>query len=204
MERHNRKRLLVGMLAVLVVGTAAGVWYSQRLPKRFAPVVEGQLYRSGEVTPAQLKRLQEEYGIQRVVCLLNPAADVTQRERAAAAELGIAWHNVGLTGDGASAATDREQILALLNEPNAPPTLVHCAAGANRTGLAVGLYRIHEQGWSYDEVLAEMRRFGFEDLPKHENLRQALKAAAAAADQAHAPAQPTSLPASPAGASSAP
>ncbi len=52
--------------------------------------------------------------------------------------------------------------------------LVHCAAGVNRTGLAIGLYRIHQEGWSVAQVLAEMRRYGFEDLPKHESLRGAL------------------------------
>lgn len=168
--------------AALIVG--AGVWYqSTVLPKRFATVVPGKLYRSGEVSARQLARLRDEYQIERIVCLLNPDEPVTQAERAAAEELGLEWQNVGLTGDGASDARARQKILALLREPNAPPTLVHCAAGVNRTGLAVGLYRIAEQDWTYDQVLDEMRRFDFEDLPKHENLREALREAARATSQ---------------------
>jgi protein tyrosine/serine phosphatase len=171
---------IAGLAALLLaLGYQANLY-----PKRFAPVVEGRLYRSGEVSPDQLARLQQEYGIGRVICLLNPTAPVTQAERDAAAELGLEWHNIGMRGDGSSTAADRARLLELLQIPDAPPTLVHCAAGVNRTGLAVGLYRIHEQGWTYEQVLEEMRANDFDDLPKHENLRQALREAAAAANSA--------------------
>lgn len=174
-----RGRILVPILVALLVGVALGlVWQGTYYPKRFGHVAEGRLYRSGEVSPAQLEHLREDLGVRRVICLLDPSADVTQAERAAAERLGIEWHNVPMGGSGQSTTADRERVLALLRDPNAPPTLVHCAAGANRTGLAVGLYRIHEQGWSYDQVLDEMRRYGFEDLPKHEDVRQALREAA--------------------------
>jgi protein tyrosine/serine phosphatase len=176
-RRRNVQTTAIIVLAAVVVGAGAW-WYAQRLPKRFAPVVDGRLYRSGEVSPAHLERLQRDYGIRRVICLLNPDAPETQTERMAADELGLVWENVPLTGDGASDAFDRDRLLELLMEPNAPPTLVHCAAGVNRTGLAVGLYRIEAQGWSYEQVLEEMRAFDFEDLPKHENLRAALREAA--------------------------
>lgn len=178
MTRRQRVAVAIGAVAV-IAGATGGWWYATRLPKRFAPVVEGRLYRSGEITPAQMARLQHEYGIGRVVSLLNPDAQVSVVEREAAGQLGLEWVNVPLTGDGASETEDRETLLSLLDDPNAPPTLVHCAAGTNRTGLAVGLYRLHCQHWPLDEVLAEMRRFDFEDLPKHENLRAALAAEAA-------------------------
>lgn len=174
--------------AVLVAAGGSAWWYqAHRLPKRFAPVVPNHLYRSGEVTPAQLERLHREYGIERVVCLLDSDAPQTQAEQAAAAQLGVEWHNVPLGGDGASAPEERERLLTLLDDPHAPPTLVHCAAGVNRTGLAVGLYRIHAQGWDYDAVLQELRQFDFDDLPKHENLRSALRDAAARASTQPAP-----------------
>jgi len=73
-------------------------------------------------------------------------------------------------------------------QPDSPPTLVHCAAGVNRTGLAVGMYRLHCQGWSLAQVMAELRANDFEDLPKHQNLRDALQAEAQLAEQAAAPA----------------
>ncbi len=178
----RRLRIAVALAAVLALAAGGTLWWRATLwPRRFAPVVAGHLYRSGEVTPAQLDRLARDYGIRRVVSLLDANASVTEVERAAAACLGLEWHNVPLPGDGASTPAERRQILALLADPNAPPTLVHCAAGTNRTGLAVGLYRLHCQHWPLAQVLAELKQFGFDDLPRHENLRQALAAEAAAA-----------------------
>jgi protein-tyrosine phosphatase len=174
----KRRIYLIVAAALAYVGGIALWGHVCRLPKRFAPVVEGRLYRSGEVTPGHLQRLQREYGVGRVISLLSAEAPVTVAERHTAETLGIEWHNVPLPGDGASTPADRQRILALLDEPNAPPTLVHCAAGVNRTGLAVGLYRLHCQHWTLAQVRAELRASGFEDRPEHENLLDALSAEA--------------------------
>jgi protein tyrosine/serine phosphatase len=155
---------------------AAWVYHDSHVPKRFAAVVPDRLYRSGEVTPRQLQYLAERYRIQTVLCLLNPADPRTQVEKAAAEELGLLWVCVPLTGDGASTPEQRRLIKDILLDDSLGPLLVHCAAGANRTGLTIGMYRIHRDGWTPDAVLEEMRKFDFEDLPKHENLREALRA----------------------------
>ncbi|MBK9129108.1 MAG: tyrosine-protein phosphatase [Phycisphaerales bacterium] len=180
LPRWTTRAVALALLAGVGALGAGLAWHVTSLtPKRFTEVVPGKLYRSGAVTPAQLERLVAEPGIRRVISLLDPAAPQSVAEREAAARLGLVWENVPLRGDGSSTPADRERILTLLTEPNAPPTLVHCAAGVNRTGLAIGLYRIHCQGWSYEAVLDEMRRIGFEDRDKHENLRAALREAAA-------------------------
>lgn len=174
--------LLLALVGILI--GAGNAWYkASQVPKRFAPVIEGQLYRSGLVAPQQLQNLKEEYGITRVICLLNPDAPETLAERSAAEKLGIEWHNIPMGGSGESTAPQRVRLLELMTTRDAPPTLVHCSAGVNRTGLAVGLYRIHKEGWTYEQVLAELRANDFDDLPKHEDLRAALRAAA---DQATA------------------
>ncbi len=173
-----------GLLCVSVIVLAAGgaVWSQvDRLPKRFAAVVPDALYRSGAVSPAQLQKLAQEHGIERVVCLLNADAEETRAERDAAQRLQIEWHNVPLPGNGASTPEERKQIIGLLLAPDAGPTLVHCAAGATRTGLAVGLYRLYHDGWSVEQVLAEMRHFGFEAGPQHECMMSALREEAAEA-----------------------
>jgi tyrosine-protein phosphatase SIW14 len=39
---------------------------------------------------------------------------------------------------------------------------VHCRLGDDRTGMAVAAYRMAEQGWTADQALDEMEKFGFD------------------------------------------
>jgi protein tyrosine phosphatase (PTP) superfamily phosphohydrolase (DUF442 family) len=168
----NQRARLGLLIALLLVGAAAGGgWY-------WSEVVPGKLYRSGDISPAQLERVAHDLGIKRVISVLDPNVPESVAEREAAQRLGLRWENVPMRGNGESTPADRERILALLKEPDAPTTLVHCSAGTNRTGLAIGLYRIHCEGWTYEQVLEELKRYSFDDLDKHENMREALREAA--------------------------
>lgn len=186
-DAAKHRRLAIGVVVTvgaLLATSLIAYSYANRWPKRFAEVVPGRLYRSGEVTPAQLERLSAAYGIRRVVSLLNPDVSESVAERRAAEQLGMRWENVPLRGNGASSPADRARILSLLRDESAGPTLVHCAAGSNRTGLAIGLYRIEVEGWTYERALAELRQYDFEDGADHENLRAALREAAEAKSSA--------------------
>lgn len=190
----SHKRLIAVGFAVAVAIAAWAIWsYSQRLPKRFATVIDGQLYRSGEVSPAQLATLAREYGVKSVLSLLDPNDPDVKTEKAAAERLGMNWMNVPLRGNGASTPAQRDEMRRiLLRDPLDGPMLVHCAAGTNRTGLACGMVRLHKHGWTLQQVMDEMRRFRFEDGPSHENLRAALRdeAERAARQRAGEPAPP--------------
>lgn len=187
MEVVRKRPWRVAMvLLVLAIGAIGGAWAWHEyvsMPKRFGVVHEGRLYRSGEITPSQLERVVEQKGVKTVLSLLDPTSPESIAERAAAERLGIRWLNVPLTGDGASKPEDREKMRAILLDDANAPLLVHCAAGANRTGLACGMVRLHRDGWTVEQVLDEMRRYSFDDLPKHENLRAALREEAALAEQ---------------------
>lgn len=179
--RHIQRR--IWLIAVVALAGAFGLaWFQSRaLPKRFGVVEPGRLYRSGTVTPAQLETLSHDYHIHTVLSLLNADAPETVAEHEAAKKLGLRWINVPLPGNGASTSQQREQIKKVLFDDSLAPLLVHCAAGTNRTGLAVGMYRLYRDDWTLDEVRTEMHRFDFEDDAHHENLREALKAEAAEA-----------------------
>lgn len=171
---------------LLAAGLAAGGlwWRAERVPKRFDVVEAGRLYRSGEVSVRQLRWVRETHGVRTVLCLLDPNDPDTQREQRAAEALGMTWLNVPLRGNGASTPEARERIRALVLDPNQGPMLVHCAAGTNRTGLAVGMYRLHHDGWALEDVLKEMRDYDFEAEEKHRNLLEALAEEAALAKEA--------------------
>lgn len=173
-----RRRTLIAVVGLVSLPALAGglawAWRARELPRRFDVVVEGRLFRSGTITPEQLGRVKARYGVRRVLCLLDANAPETAAERAEAKRLELDWVNIPLTGDGASTPEQRELILKTLADVEHTPTLVHCAAGVNRTGLVVGLYRLRYQGWPLDRVMKELKARGFEDKPHHENLRAAL------------------------------
>lgn len=177
MQRLPRSfRILIPAVVLLSIGGAGVAWYHSIVtPKRFGVVESGRLYRCGKITPLQLERVTREHGIKTVLSLLDPSHPDSIAERLAAEKLGLRWLNVPLSGDGSSRPEDRDAIREIVLDKSLAPLLVHCAAGANRTGLTCGMYRIHNDEWSYEKVLDEMRSYGFDDLEKHENLRDALR-----------------------------
>ncbi len=84
---------------------------------------------------------------------------------------------------------DLVRFLKVAIDPENQPVLVHCQHGADRTGVMVATYRVFVEGWTKDEALEELPRFGFHEewanLRKYfhaldfEKLRAAVEAAPA-------------------------
>lgn len=139
----------------------------ERLPKNFFAVKAGVLYRSGQLRPEHFAQVVRTHGIRTVVAL-NPGDDPTEAVRAAA--LGIRFIGFNMPGSGQGDPQLFHQWLEILADPANRPVLVHCAAGAYRTGAAVALYRMVFDGWSLADAVQEMRYCGFagqQDLIDH-------------------------------------
>ncbi|HEY4497461.1 MAG TPA: tyrosine-protein phosphatase [Candidatus Paceibacterota bacterium] len=54
-------------------------------------------------------------------------------------------------------ADDIDRLLALYRNPKSFPMIIHCRAGADRTGLAIALYRIEIEGMDPAEAMTEMK-----------------------------------------------
>ena len=53
-------------------------------------------------------------------------------------------------------------VLRIMNDPANQPILVHCAHGADRTGLMMASYRMIIQGWTKEAAIAEMKKGEYE------------------------------------------
>lgn len=53
------------------------------------------------------------------------------------------------------------RFLKLVTDAKKQPVLVHCRAGADRTGVMCAVYRVVVQGWSKPEAIREMTRGGY-------------------------------------------
>jgi protein tyrosine phosphatase (PTP) superfamily phosphohydrolase (DUF442 family) len=59
---------------------------------------------------------------------------------------------------------DTLDFLKIMSDPANHPVFVHCLHGADRTGCAVAVYRVVEQGWAMEDAVKEMHRFGFHPI----------------------------------------
>lgn len=53
------------------------------------------------------------------------------------------------------------RFLKVLQENPSKKVFVHCRLGEDRTGMMVAAYRMAAQGWTADDAMQEMHRFGF-------------------------------------------
>jgi protein tyrosine/serine phosphatase len=128
----------------------------------FDEVKRGVLYRSGQLNPDQLRRAIRMYGIRTLVNFQLPGEPV-EREREIARRLGVDFLNLPMPGDGFGRESQFREVLKATDDPARRPVLVHCARGTCRTGAAVALYRFERDGWTIDDVSAEMRRQCYRD-----------------------------------------
>ena len=121
----------------------------------WAEVVPGRLYRSNHPTPMRLAALVRCYGIRTVINLRGdkPCGSPTLT-RDTAEKLGLAHIYAPFESRGAP-HRDRILRLAEIFRNMAEPALIHCKSGADRAGLAAGLF-ILLNGGSSEEALAQL------------------------------------------------
>lgn len=154
--------------ALLAIVAGATTWLtievqSNRLVwDHFDVVTPGVLYRSGQLNPEQLAEAIETYKLRTVVSFLLPGPDV-DAERRLVERLGAEFMNLPMPGDGFGREEQFRAVLDAIDDPARHPVLIHCARGTCRTGALVALYRMERQGWTLDDVSAELHRQGYRE-----------------------------------------
>jgi protein-tyrosine phosphatase len=152
-----------------VIGACTALWFEvlrdRIVAKRFGEVT-AHVHRSGQISEHVIGRVLAEHDIQRIVDLTEAAYQPAgkREERRIAAESGIEIVEFPLVGDGTGDVEVYARAVAMLIESDRDgvSTLVHCAAGTQRTGGVVAAFRILHHGWSVDEALREAQRYGWE------------------------------------------
>lgn len=140
--------VLLGTLAALVLYFG----YLQ-VTGNFHTVVAGEFYRSNQPTAERLKSYKKKDGIRSVLNLrgAHPAQAWYDEEKAAAQRLGLTLIDFKMSDhEVLSPARIAALEAAMADAPK--PLLVHCKAGADRTGLAAALYLTHQKKRSPSEA----------------------------------------------------
>lgn len=124
--------------------------------RNWGVVESGRLYRSNHPTPWQLRQAVRRHGIRTVINLRGhrPECGSDTLGRAEAAKLGIAHVDAPFESRGAP-HKDRILRLAEIFARMDEPALLHCKSGADRTGLAAGLWLLL-QGRSVESALDQL------------------------------------------------
>lgn len=154
---------IAAAIVTTAIGLTVGTQYltQDKVWDRFDTVKPGVLYRSGQLTTEQLKDAIDRYGIRTVVNFQVRDRTLVEEENLVTG-LGLKFVNLPMPGDGFGEERQFREFLTLMDDPASRPVLIHCAAGTCRTGAAVALYRFERDGWSIDDVTAEMERQAYD------------------------------------------
>ncbi|HYF07305.1 MAG TPA: tyrosine-protein phosphatase [Acetobacteraceae bacterium] len=109
--------------------------------RNWGVVESGRLYRSNHPVPWQLRQAVRRHGIRTVINLRGhrPECGSDALGREEAARLGVAHIDAPFESRGAP-HKDRILRLAEIYARMEEPALIHCKSGADRTGLAAGIW----------------------------------------------------------------
>lgn len=176
--------LRIGLVLVLL-GVIIGVplWYRgyrARSFRNFHIVEHGILYRSGQLSLAELKSVVERYQIKSVVSLRDGEKPIDAAEEEYLLGIGVKFVRISplnwSTSEGAppihaGLATFR----SVMSDRSNHPVLIHCFAGQHRTGAYCAVYRMDFHGWTNADAMKEMRNLGYYTIDTDEDVRDFLK-----------------------------
>ena len=134
-------------------------------PKRWGVVEVNSIFRSGQLSPFQIKKQVRKHKIDVIVSLMSPVPGNLsyEAEQRIIKTYGLDQYVYPLLGDGTGDIQQYAAAIAKINDSvrDKKVVLVHCAAGTQRTGGVVASYRMLVQGVSPDQAALEMKRYGW-------------------------------------------
>ena len=150
-------RRRAGALILVILLLPAGYYlYVRYATTNFHVVVEGQVYRSAQPSPVELKRWTVQHGLKTVINLRGASSlPFYEAERSAAAAAGLQLVSIRFSAQRLPSALSLRRLIEAL-ERSERPVLVHCQAGADRTGVASVLAAMVVGGESYETARGQL------------------------------------------------
>jgi len=140
--RSLKRSLTIGALGIGVTAGSYAVYCGVIIYEGNVHAVEsGVLYRSGQLTEPEFERVGREYGIRSILNLrgAHPGDAWYDEEMAATRRLGMEHFDYPISASRFVPGRQMEEILDVVRR--APkPLLIHCQAGADRSGLVAAAY----------------------------------------------------------------
>ena len=129
--------------------------------------VNDKYFRGAQPKGEDFKALSA-LGVKLVIDLASEGAGSEEAESRAA---GMSFVRIPMTTRQVPSPAVIAQFLSLVNDPANQPVYVHCQGGRHRTGAMTAVYRMTHDKWTADQAYAEMRKYEFEGLISHPELK---------------------------------
>ncbi|HMA94823.1 MAG TPA: dual specificity protein phosphatase family protein [Polyangiaceae bacterium] len=130
---------------------------TRRGSKHYEDWVSASLARGDQPTGQEILDLKQKFGFKSIVNLRLES----NFDEAYAVQAKLNYLRLPIVDVGVPTQEQMVNFLDFVTDPANQPAFVHCKAGINRTGLAVGVYRMAVDGWSAEEALSEAKTYGF-------------------------------------------
>ncbi len=128
-----------------------------RISQNLAVVEDGKLYRSAQMSTAELQDTIKKYGIKTVISLRGSPGKTDYYEAEAETLDHLKVNFVALDFDDNFYPLEKElRQLFLTFEKGKYPMLIHCRVGADRTGMVAALYQQVYMKKTLDESLSQL------------------------------------------------
>jgi protein tyrosine/serine phosphatase len=119
--------------------------------------MDDRFYRGARPKERDYKALAE-LGIKTVIDLTDNSREYEQPAVEAA---GLRYVNIPMVDKSYPSIEQVNEFLKVVNDPETGKFFVHCAGGRHRTGVVGAVYRFNHDGWTLEQVLAEMNQYDF-------------------------------------------
>ena len=156
-RRARRFWLKLGgsIFVVLALVALAFCWYIGALGENFRAVDAERCFRSGQVTPESIQRHVKDQKIKSVINLRGHSHSAWYtKELEACQTAGVEHFDVKLDPNYLPPPENLKELIARF-EQGPYPMLMHCRAGADRSGLAATLYAMIVGNKSLDDAVAQ-------------------------------------------------
>lgn len=137
-----RFRWAVVVLLIIMTLPAGYLIYMEE-QGNFHPITPGEAYRSAQLDRDELEYYLSEYKIRSVINLRgeNDGERWYLQEKATCRDFNVKHYDLGLKATREPSRKQLETLLRLFQE--APrPVLIHCQAGADRSGIAAAIWKV--------------------------------------------------------------
>ena len=137
---------------MIAIGLLLSYWVF--VEYRFYPLDKGNVYRSAAMPSKVLQNKIQKYNIRTVIDFRDPDNGALS-EKALLDPVGV--RHINIPSKQVPSSDNIDKFLAILDNPDNKPLLLHCEHGVGRAGAFSAIYRMEYHKWNNDRAIKEAR-----------------------------------------------